>query len=60
MERDGRKKSPDFIKNYFDLNFNSRYLRNHTKPGGYIEKLFKNVRVSQKSLYKGSGLLLGL
>ena len=42
-ERDGRKKSPDFIKNYFDLNFNSRNLRNHTKPGGYIEKLFKNV-----------------
>ena len=42
-ERDGRKKSPDFIKNYFDLNFNSRNLWNHTKPGGYIEKLFKNV-----------------
>ena len=43
MERDGRKKSPDFFKNYFDLNFNSRNLRNHTKPGEYIEKLFKNV-----------------
>ena len=42
-ERDGRKKSPDFFKNYFDLNFNSRILRNQTKFGGYIEKLFKNV-----------------
>ena len=42
-ERDGRKKSPDFFKNYFDLNFNSRILRNHTKLGGYIKKLFKNV-----------------
>ena len=42
-ERDGRKKSPDFLKNYFDLTFNSRILRNHTKLGGYIEKMFKNV-----------------
>ena len=41
-ERDGRKKSPDFIKNYFDLNFNSRILSNHTKLGGCIEKVFKN------------------
>ena len=36
------EKSPDFIKNYFDLNFNSRILSNHTKLGGCIEKVFKN------------------
>ena len=44
MKRDGRnvtdgKKSPDSFKNYFDLNLNGRILRNHTKLGGYIEKL---------------------
>ena len=32
-----------FFKNYFDLNLNGRILRNHTKLGRYIEKLFKNV-----------------
>ena len=38
------EKSPDFFKNYFDLNFKSRILSNyHTKLWGCIETVFKNV-----------------